>query len=196
MHSLITGVQEFMMQINTKLDRLLPDRSMPETHSPILYRPVLNYYQDSLNEVSVHTNNINSHNRKSTRNHSSTSYPTIYSGVGLEGESSSPPAHVPPPTPNTAMPEHRVENTSSAPAPTNSDANTQSAQHAAATQNSFLPRLLRLPRRSREALHFKQRSVTVPGLDALLWEQLRVGRTVDEPEQFLNYSAEECALGG
>ncbi|RXW12983.1 hypothetical protein EST38_g12873 [Candolleomyces aberdarensis] len=144
MHSLTRGLHEFMTQINTKLDRLLLDRSMPETHSPILYRPVLNYYQDSLNEVSVHTSNINSHNRKSTRDHSSTSYPTIYSGVGLEGESSSPPAHVPPPTPNPATPEHRVEDTSSATASTNSDANAQSAQPVAATQNSFLPRLLRL----------------------------------------------------
>ena len=67
----IIGLQDFMMQINTKLDRLSLNGSTTRTQSPILYRPTLNYYRDSLNEVTVRTNNVNSHNRKSTRDHSS-----------------------------------------------------------------------------------------------------------------------------
>ena len=92
----INGIQEFMTQINAKLDRLLLDRSTQEAHPSILYQPILNYYQDSLNEVNVRSNNVNSHNRKSTSDQS-TSYPTIYSEVRSEGSSSSPPGRKPSP---------------------------------------------------------------------------------------------------
>ena len=83
----ITGLQQFMLQMDAKLDRLLiHHHPAPQARSPIIYRPVLNYYQDSLNEVNVCTNNVNSHNRKSTRDHSSTSYPTFYSKTCSGGD--------------------------------------------------------------------------------------------------------------